>query len=143
MNGDELIGKTEIDLENRYYSSCYATCGLSKKYNRSGYNGWRDCLQPRQLLDKVCKKFGLQKPRYGEKSLEIYDQKGVLVYELPIFNPANDIYIESSSSSSSGLSSDDISVDEALLKTELPSEAKKLEQTALDALNNWEKITKV
>jgi hypothetical protein len=90
----------------------------------------------------MCKKFGLQKPRYGEKNLEIYDQKGSLVYELPINNPANEIYIESSSSSSDS-EFDDKSVDEALLKAESSSVAKSLEQVALDALNSWEKITKV
>ncbi len=59
-----LIGKTKIDLENRLYSNCYASCGLPKKYETSGYNAWRDFLIPTQILERLCKKWRLAKPIY-------------------------------------------------------------------------------
>lgn len=59
-----LIGKTTIDLEDRFYSNCYATCGLAKKYELEGYNRWRDILTPTQILNKVRKQWRLKKPEY-------------------------------------------------------------------------------
>ena len=32
MSGDDLIGQTEIDIENRFYSKHRASCGLQKDY---------------------------------------------------------------------------------------------------------------
>ena len=32
MSGDDLIGETEIDIENRFYSKHRASCGLQKDY---------------------------------------------------------------------------------------------------------------
>lgn len=63
-----LIGKTRIDLEDRFYSTCYATCGIAKKYepgHESGnYNRWRDILTPTQILNKVRQQWRLKKPEY-------------------------------------------------------------------------------
>ncbi len=53
LNGTELIGETWIDLEDRFYADCYATCGLPKKFEINGYNAWRDVLYPKQILTKV------------------------------------------------------------------------------------------
>ena len=32
LSGDDLIGETKIDLENRFYSKHRATCGVGQKY---------------------------------------------------------------------------------------------------------------
>ena len=32
MTADDMIGETEIDLENRFYSPYNARCGLQQKY---------------------------------------------------------------------------------------------------------------
>ena len=32
LSGDDLIGETKIDLENRFYSRHRATCGIGQKY---------------------------------------------------------------------------------------------------------------
>ena len=32
MSGDDLIGETKIDIENRFYSKHRASCGLQKDY---------------------------------------------------------------------------------------------------------------
>jgi hypothetical protein len=71
-----LIGRTVIDLEDRYYSDRYATCGLSKVYEETGYNAWRDCLKPVQILLKLCQEWRIQKPIFlveNEKMCLIMD----------------------------------------------------------------------
>ena len=32
MSGDDLIGETEIDIEDRFYSKHRASCGLQENY---------------------------------------------------------------------------------------------------------------
>lgn len=54
---DDLIGSTEIDIEDRWNSKHYARCGLSLKYDRRGYNAWRDKYLPSEILEKYCKKY--------------------------------------------------------------------------------------
>ena len=73
-----LIGKTVIDLEDRFYSNCYASCGLPKKYEISGYNCWRDSLLPSQILTKLCKQWRLQTPdSSAPNALTMMDMNGV------------------------------------------------------------------
>lgn len=59
-----LIGKTTIDLEDRFYSNSYAVCGLARKFELDGYNRWRDILTPTQILNKVRKQWRLKKPEF-------------------------------------------------------------------------------
>lgn len=79
-----LIGKTTIDLENRFYSNCYATCGLAKKFEIDGYNKWRDALTPTQILNKLRKQWRLKKPEFTvDNKLKITNlDEQVLVYSL-------------------------------------------------------------
>ena len=142
----ELIGHTTIDLEDRFYSNNYATCGLPKKFELTGYNKWRDCLLPKQILSKMCKKFGLKKPVISNNKLEIYDSSGKLLYEIPktsnstIRNIQLDLNIiskESNDSEDSSIQGDSETNDERIKIN------KQEEQLALDALNNWEEIADV
>ena len=48
LGGDDLIGETKIDLENRFFSRHRATSGLAAKYDPCGYNEWRDPMKPTQ-----------------------------------------------------------------------------------------------
>ncbi|KAL7881937.1 hypothetical protein AOLI_G00087860 [Acnodon oligacanthus] len=85
IGGDDLIGETNIDLENRFFSRHRATCGLPAEYAIDGYNAWRDCIKPTDLLIKLCKENRLDSPRFtpgrisiGEK---VYTGKTVFVDE--------------------------------------------------------------
>ncbi|XP_026768886.3 fer-1-like protein 6 isoform X3 [Pangasianodon hypophthalmus] len=85
IGGDDLIGETQIDLENRFYSRHRATCGLPTEYAIEGYNAWRDSIKPTDLLIKLCKENKLDSPRFtpgritiGEK---VYTGKTVFADE--------------------------------------------------------------
>ncbi|KAM9487177.1 fer-1-like protein 6 [Clarias gariepinus] len=85
IGGDDLMGETAIDLENRFYSRYRATCGLPTEYAIEGYNAWRDAIKPTDLLIKLCKENRLDSPRFtpgritiGEK---VYTGKTVFVDE--------------------------------------------------------------
>lgn len=88
-----LIGKTTIDLEDRFYSSCYAMCGLAKSYDSDGYNRWRDLLSPKEILEKLRKKWRLKRPEYtADARLKVTTLNDkVLVYSLtgPSSGPDN------------------------------------------------------
>ncbi|KAG7240430.1 hypothetical protein INR49_027001 [Caranx melampygus] len=64
VGGDDLIGETRVDLENRFYSRHRATCGLPTEYSLDGYNAWRDCLKPSELLSKLCRENGVDGPHF-------------------------------------------------------------------------------
>ena len=74
-SADDLIGETKIDIENRFYSTHRAHCGIAKTYNTSGYNAWRDRERPTQILDYLCKKNNLPSPEYLETFVKIGKQK--------------------------------------------------------------------
>ncbi|XP_055909489.1 otoferlin-like isoform X1 [Eupeodes corollae] len=71
VGSDDLIGETRIDLENRFYSKHRATCGLSMKYEDTGYNRWRDPMKPTQILSKLCKENKLDIPHYFQDRVAI------------------------------------------------------------------------
>ncbi|XP_034534955.1 fer-1-like protein 6 [Notolabrus celidotus] len=64
VGGDDLIGETRIDLENRFYTRHRGTCGLPAEYSLDGYNAWRDCLKPSELLSKMCRENGVDGPHF-------------------------------------------------------------------------------
>ncbi|XP_066497018.1 fer-1-like protein 6 [Hoplias malabaricus] len=74
VGGDDLIGETHIDLENRFYSRHRATCGLPTEYAIEGYNAWRDCIKPVDLLIKLCKENKLDSPRFRPGRITIGDK---------------------------------------------------------------------
>ncbi|CAF1070662.1 unnamed protein product [Brachionus calyciflorus] len=130
IEGTEIIGETTIDLEDRLYSNCYATCGLPAKFDSSGYNSWRDCLLPKELLIKMCRKFGLPKPSFSNNRLIVYDLNGK-AFPFPDKNEEIAEYSQESESDDEE-NGDDIK-EIKINKIE--------QQLALDALNNWQKIT--
>lgn len=92
--GTELIGRTTVDLEDRFYALSYATCGLPKRFDIDGFNRWRDSILPHQLLAKMCRKFGLKMYEYrrsgGSKSrptLTMYTRDPEQTFTLPF--PSN------------------------------------------------------
>jgi hypothetical protein len=64
---DDLIGFTEIDIENRYYSNCRATCGIPQTFSIAGPNSWRDAKNklPSDILDEYCINNNLDKPSWS------------------------------------------------------------------------------
>uniref|UniRef100_A0A3Q3F5Z8 Fer-1 like family member 6 n=1 Tax=Kryptolebias marmoratus TaxID=37003 RepID=A0A3Q3F5Z8_KRYMA len=74
VGGDDLIGETRIDLENRFYSRHRATCGLPSEYSLGGYNAWRDCLKPSELLSKMCKDNGVDGPHFSPGRIVVADK---------------------------------------------------------------------
>ncbi|KAL1268112.1 hypothetical protein QQF64_033475 [Cirrhinus molitorella] len=71
VGGDDLIGETQIDLENRFYSRHRATCGLPSEYAIEGYNAWRDSIKPAELLIKLCKENRLDNPHFSPGRITI------------------------------------------------------------------------
>nr|XP_061799780.1 fer-1-like protein 6 [Nerophis lumbriciformis] len=74
VGGDDLIGETRIDLENRFYSRHRATCGLPTEYSLEGYNAWRDCLKPSELLTKLCRENNLDGPHFRPGRITVADK---------------------------------------------------------------------
>ena len=136
-----MVGKTVIDLEDRFYSNCYATCGLPKKFDITGYNRWRDNLYPKQILEKMCKKFGLLNSFINGKLL-ISESNGSLIMEFPDTKINEILQIMKISESSDSLLKSESDSSFFYLHKDLGVN-KYEEQLALDALNNWHKITKV
>lgn len=139
--GTELIGKTTLDLEDRFYSHCYATCGLPTKFELDGYNRWRDCMLPHHLLARMCKKYGLKKPNYFSGKVVVYD----------LDNNAHEYFsnladYEKEYNAEEKIEEENEELREGQEKKRL-SFGQKIdkcqEQLALDVLNDWQKITKV
>ncbi|CAL8342345.1 unnamed protein product [Arctogadus glacialis] len=74
VGGDDLIGETRIDLENRLYSRHRATCGLPSEYSLAGYNAWRDSLKPSELLAKLCRDSHLEEPLFRPGRITVGDK---------------------------------------------------------------------
>ncbi|XP_061723104.1 otoferlin-like [Cydia pomonella] len=66
--GDELIGCTSIDLEDRAYTKYRATVGLASEYNINGPNRWRDSDRPSAILEQLCEKNHLPAPEFPDPS---------------------------------------------------------------------------
>ncbi|KAF4526570.1 hypothetical protein B566_EDAN009586 [Ephemera danica] len=60
---DDLIGQTLIDIENRLMSRHRAHCGISARYDSSGYNAWRDGELPSQILKSLCEQHSIPQPK--------------------------------------------------------------------------------
>ena len=74
LGGDDLIGETKIDLENRFYSRHRPTCGLAAKYDPCGYNEWRDPMKPSQILARMCKEGKIDGPHFNKNKVTVGDK---------------------------------------------------------------------
>ena len=61
LRPDEYLGSTWISLEQRYYNTRHARCGVPFRYSPKT---WRDHLSPRDLLDHLCAIYNLGKPQW-------------------------------------------------------------------------------
>ncbi|XP_017071773.1 otoferlin [Drosophila eugracilis] len=68
---DEVIGQTNIDLEDRWRTRHRATVGLANEYTRSGYNHWHDLKLPSEILIELCQRRGIQPPYYYGNVIEV------------------------------------------------------------------------
>lgn len=62
--GDDLIGTTIVDLEDRLKSKHRAFCGISDEFSSCGYNVWRNASLPSDILSEICKKHELKLPEF-------------------------------------------------------------------------------
>ena len=125
----QLVGTTDIDLEDRYYSMCYAVCGISDIYQENGYNAWRDQLLPSEILKKMCKKWHLKPPVFYENRLIVFT----------IDNTAKTYTVETA------MEEIDKTKNEILRDYELENKKRNLtkENLALKALKDWKNISLV
>ena len=127
-----MIGQTHIDLEDRFYSKAYATCGIAKEYEESGVNAWRDSKTPSRILTKLCSDSRFPLPVYQLDLCELLVQRPL--------TGALDLSDNMSKDNSDGLVS---------FFYKLGSECQGLtdrmvkEKLALKALNDWKNITGV
>ncbi|XP_041427025.1 myoferlin-like [Xenopus laevis] len=66
LSGDDKVGETTIDLENRLLSGFRSHCGLPETYCISGVNRWRDQLKPSEILQHFAKCRALPLPVYED-----------------------------------------------------------------------------
>lgn len=86
LSGDDLIGETTIDLENRYHSAHKGMFGLQSTYEEYGYNIWRLSLKPTQILNKLCKDYKLELPCYMNERARFMGKDYVASSEIEMEN---------------------------------------------------------
>ena len=66
LGGNDLIGQTTLDIEDRFLSWRRASCGLPQQYikTRGSKDRWRDSLKPMDLLKRMCLLKGWINPLY-------------------------------------------------------------------------------
>ncbi|XP_063697806.1 fer-1-like protein 6 [Culicoides brevitarsis] len=67
INRYNLIGSTEVDIENRWYTKHHAKFGIPKNYD----NTWRYKYKPSQILANICKDLGFEPPFYFDNKVKI------------------------------------------------------------------------
>ena len=144
LSSKTLIGKTVIDLEDRFYSNCYATCGLPKKYETSGYNCWRDINAPSQILAKLCKQWRLTMPDYKANTLNMIDINGIvksykIQEQISAITPKTGEIPKKTSSADTSLMKSISNINSLMNEPNDPKLIK--ENLALMALNDWENLT--
>ncbi|XP_053686796.1 fer-1-like protein 6 [Sabethes cyaneus] len=83
---DDLIGTTEIDIEDRFRSRHCMCLGFPEEYSSNGYNAWRHPSSPSELLEKICNECGIIAPNYVGNVVQLagqtfYDESTISVNE--------------------------------------------------------------
>lgn len=82
LTGNDFIGSTSIDIEDRVRTKYLACCGLPIEFNSTGYNAWRNSMLPSELLDNVCSELELLPPQYFPGHVQIagvdFNDSGVI-----------------------------------------------------------------
>lgn len=89
---DDIIGETQIDLEQRLLSQLRATCGCSKSYCKTGPNKWRDSRKPKTILRDWCVAHNKDPPVYSNDpcsvtvdgvtyTLSDFEEEGTVIHE--------------------------------------------------------------
>ncbi|XP_045542088.1 fer-1-like protein 6 [Papilio machaon] len=89
---DEMIGSTQIDLEDRVFSKHRARVGLSLEYNVMGPNKWRDCIKPSAILEDLCQRNYIPSPVYPDATTVLVngvEYKEKKVYASPVERKEN------------------------------------------------------
>ncbi|XP_013179617.1 PREDICTED: fer-1-like protein 6 isoform X1 [Papilio xuthus] len=92
---DEMIGSTQIDLEDRVFTKHRARVGLSLEYNVMGPNKWRDCTKPSAILEDLCQRNYIPSPVYPDATtvlvngVEYRDSEKEKVYASPVERKEN------------------------------------------------------
>lgn len=71
LSGNDLIGSTSIDLEDRVRSKYFASCGLPFEFNSSGYNAWRNSILPSEILKNICNELELSSPQFFPERVQL------------------------------------------------------------------------
>ncbi|XP_047127073.1 otoferlin isoform X2 [Hydra vulgaris] len=66
LGSNDLIGSTEIDIEDRFFSKHRPSCGIQLNYINHGYAAWRDPQKPAAILSKLCKEYGIDGPYFND-----------------------------------------------------------------------------
>ncbi|GAB6020839.1 hypothetical protein CHUAL_003493 [Chamberlinius hualienensis] len=54
LSGDDLIGSTLINIDERLLAPCWALCGVAPQYMTCGPYVWRDYKLPSEILNYIC-----------------------------------------------------------------------------------------
>uniref|UniRef100_A0A336LYI1 CSON008109 protein n=1 Tax=Culicoides sonorensis TaxID=179676 RepID=A0A336LYI1_CULSO len=71
ITSDDLIGTTEIDIEDRWHSKHHAKCGLINEFSVFGYNAWRDKYKPSEILANICNENEIDPPIYYSNKIQV------------------------------------------------------------------------
>lgn len=71
MTGNDLIGSTFIDIEDRVRTKYLANCGLPEEFNSIGYNAWRNSSLPSEILVNVCNDIEISSPLYFPDHVQV------------------------------------------------------------------------
>ncbi|XP_041771209.1 myoferlin isoform X2 [Anopheles merus] len=70
-SNDDLIGSTNIDIEDRFRSKHLPCFGLPNYFTSKGCNKWRHQMKPSEMLLDLCERHRVEKPRIEGRKIII------------------------------------------------------------------------